>query len=142
MFCFVGIVLCSGRDPGDFCLSFVLCGCSYIRVRSFWPRDGRRWFPNAKKVSRGSRERRTPSRLMGERSGLESLFRNKCLDAMAMQTMQLQHPNRAAGDVQTGNFGKDWEVVVRIVIEWWRRTEVPRSGCGAQVSGDGARRTR
>ena len=62
--------------------------------------------------------------MMGERSGLESLFRNKCLDAMAMQTMQLQHPNRAAGHVQTGNFGKDWEVVVRIVIEWWRRTEV------------------
>ena len=141
MFCGYCVVFWSGSRR---LLSFLRSVWLFLHSRSKFLAE--RWaamVSKRKKVSRGSRERRTPSRLMGERSGLESLFRNKCLDAMAMQTMQLQHPNRAAGHVQTGNFGKDWEVVVRIiVIEWWRRTEVPRSGCGAQVSGDGARRTR
>ena len=44
----VSVVLCSCRDP-DLCLSSVLCGRCFIRVRSFYPRDRLRWFPIAKK---------------------------------------------------------------------------------------------
>ena len=48
----------------------------------------------------------------------EVLFRNKCLDAVAMQTMLLQYPKkkRASGEVQTAHSGKDREVVVRIIV--------------------------
>ena len=33
-----------------------------------------------------------------------------------MQTVLLEHPNRAVGEEQTGDFGKDWEVVDRIIV--------------------------